>query len=84
MTRYPCTLFYIKNQGTEFTGTNFNLSIKVLNIQYISNNVKNTQAKIIIEHINKTNVNMILFNRKEKPPENDDKVLGLVDSVDVL
>ena len=81
LARYPRPLRVVHDQGTEFTGANFQLHLHHLDIESVPITVKNPQANAICERMHKTCGDQIRTLIRENPPENVETVLKLVDTV---
>jgi len=81
LARYPRPLRVVHDQGTEFTGANFQLHLHRLDIESVPTTVKNPQANALCERMHKTCGDQIRTLVFENPPENVETILELVDTV---
>lgn len=81
LARYPRPIRVIHDQGTEFTGANFQLQLHALDIEAVPTTVKNPQANAICERMHKTCGDQIRTLLAEDPPVTVESALDLVDAV---
>jgi len=71
----------VHDQGTEFTGANFQLLFHALDIEPVPTTVKNPQANAICERMHRTCGDQIRTLLREDPPDTVENALELVDAV---
>jgi len=79
LSRYPKPQRCIHDQGTEFTGINFQSMLATNAIKSVPISVRNPRANSIVERVHKTMQDMLNISLRD-PPANIENALDLVDS----
>jgi transposase InsO family protein len=77
--RYPCPVRIIHDQGTEFTGENFQQLLHVYGIQNAAIGTPNPQANAICEQMHQVVGNILRTLLHINPPQDMDNAEALVD-----
>ena len=78
LSRYPCPLRCIHDNGNEFLGPAFSLMLERNKIKSVPTTVKNPQANAIVERMHQSISTMIAISLRENPPQKYEEVSTLV------
>jgi transposase InsO family protein len=81
LSRYPQPLQCIYDQGTEFTGANFQATLCCHGIQAKPTTVKNPQANAVVEHLHQTITNSMRAALTASPPDTQQDINFIVDTI---